>query len=510
MADGISWLWPRWILLRALGFFGLLAFYDWICSVDGLIGPFGIFPTEKYLGMTAPGADFFVKLLAEPTLFWLSTEPWMLHLVVWGGLLSSAALLLNLAPRAAITVVWLCVLSLMAPPTPVTSSTQLDLLLVELFFLAIFVAPGGLRPRLAADSPPLRLSIFLLRMTVLKVMLLNGLSKFTSGDIKWWNFTAMDHMYETAPFPTVLGYYAHQLPHAYHAFECLLMVMAEIVAPLLLLFGGRRAKISALAIWITFQLGIELTCNFGSLNLVAIIAAVVLVDDDFLASLFVRLRLATPLTQASPAFLKRWTVRLVAVLSLTSSAAFTYQVLISPQSQPPVIIGALQHWLGGLRVGNRIAIYASLPEQRVHPIIEGSNDNGKTWHEYRFRHLIQELDLMAPYRAPILPRFDAMMYSLEVDFGGQGRMVWPLIAQKIMWARPEIVSLFRENPFPDRPPDTLRLGLYSYRFVDLSTHRKTGNFWNRKYLGEGAAQLTMDRSTGQVSGAENTFPAPGR
>jgi len=52
----------------------------------------------------------------------------------------------------------------------------------------------------------------------------------------------MDVMYETSPSPTILGYWAHQLPHAYHVFEIAFTFAAELVAPLLAVFAGRRGR----------------------------------------------------------------------------------------------------------------------------------------------------------------------------------------------------------------------------------------------------------------------------
>src|SRR5688572_32818185 len=38
---------------------------------------------------------------------------------------------------------------------------------------------------------------------------------------RWMNFTIMEPMYETSPAPTVLGYHAFHLPHAFHVGEIL-------------------------------------------------------------------------------------------------------------------------------------------------------------------------------------------------------------------------------------------------------------------------------------------------
>jgi len=49
----------------------------------------------------------------------------------------------------------------------------------------------------------------------------------------------MDVMHEMAPLPTALGYWDHQLPHFFHVGEIALTFAAEIIAPVLVLFGRR-------------------------------------------------------------------------------------------------------------------------------------------------------------------------------------------------------------------------------------------------------------------------------
>ena len=98
-------------------------------------------------------------------------------------------------------------------------------------------------------------------------------------------------MIASSPFPTILGYYDHQLPHAYHVIEVALTWVAEFVAPFLAVFAGRRGRWWAFVIWTLFQAGIQATNNFGWLNTASIALGLLLLDDQMLAAAAGKLRL---------------------------------------------------------------------------------------------------------------------------------------------------------------------------------------------------------------------------
>jgi hypothetical protein len=54
---------------------------------------------------------------------------------------------------------------------------------------------------------------------------------------------------------------------------------------------------------------------------------------------------------------------------------------------------------------------------------------------------------------------------------------------RLMEGSPEVLALFEENPFPERPPRYVRAILYDYRMADLETRRRTGEWWTREPLG---------------------------
>ena len=56
---------------------------------------------------------------------------------------------------------------------------------------------------------------------------------------------------------------------------------------------------------------------------------------------------------------------------------------------------------------------------------------------------------------------------------------------------PDVLSLFKSNPFPQMPPRYVRAVLWQYWFTSMEEKRRTGNWWRRKLLGLYAPELTL-------------------
>src|SRR5271154_2288780 len=103
-------LWPRWIFLRALGIFYFSAFYSLLFQIKDLIGPSGILLARDYLQADSAAFPFW-RLLFAPTLFWFGASDRALMLVCWVGGIASLLLVVNVWPRAALAVSFVCFLS---------------------------------------------------------------------------------------------------------------------------------------------------------------------------------------------------------------------------------------------------------------------------------------------------------------------------------------------------------------------------------------------------------------
>ncbi|MBC7365639.1 MAG: lipase maturation factor family protein [Undibacterium sp.] len=488
-AANATYLWPRWLVLRAVGFVFLFVFSGIIVESRALIGPDGIVPLDEFFrqlrGLFPGAAD---ALISAPTLFWLSTAPAFITTLAWGGLVAAAALCLNLWPRLALAACWLFFLSF-ASTWRVFSPAQLDNLMLEVALLCLPFAPAGFRPGLGATSPPRPLALFMVRWLLFRVMFESGVVKLVAGDPHWRDLTAMEVMYETSPFPTLLGYWDHHLPHVYHLFEIALTFAAELAAPLLAVFGGRRGRWIALLTWTVFQIGIQLTSNFGWLNTASLGLGLLLLDDQMLASVTTRLkpsglsaRLTLPICPPVSAPSRAWRSRVLG-LALWTHFALSIVFLAKACGLPlPAALTAPVRLVSEFRSVNEYSLYATFVPDRFQVEFEGSNDAGRTWRTFDYRYLPQHPDQITPFIAPWFARFEATLQIAA--WNGRKSPVVPVVASHLLTRNPDVMRLFRTDPFPDRPPTIIRMRGYRLTFTDLDTYRRTGRFWHKELVGD--------------------------
>jgi len=496
-----SYLWPRWLVLRGVGLVYVCIFAGILQEWRALVGSQGIAPLARYCALAGDVApNLFVRVLRVPSLFLVSSDPAVISVLAWGGLAAALALLLNLWPRFALFACWAIFLSFVAT-WEVFSPTLNDRLMLETALLCLPFAPAGLRPGLGAASPPRPITIFMMRWLIIRIMLTAGLAKVLGNDPSWLGFTFMERMYATSPAPTVLGYYVFHLPHAWHIGETLFTFAAELLAPLLALFGGRRGRAIAVGIWTAFQVGIQLTGNFGWLNTAAIALGLLFLDDQMIAAALRWLRLGgwaariAALGLPAPARPSMRAVALGALLWLHFGLTiyFTVTVLrgqLAP-GLPDPLAQPLQFFFRDFRSANCYHLYVSTPPVRDDVEFAGSGDGGLTWRPYPFRYKPQAEDRMAPFLAPRFGRFEA---TLQIVLDGRLPVsVIPDTARELVRGNPDVTGLFASNPFPSSPPTQVRMMVYRYTFTDLKTHRETGRYWHKEYVGEYALPVAAGR-----------------
>jgi len=534
-----TYLWPRWIVLRAVGLVYILIFAGIIGASQALIGPHGIAPVADLFARTQKAYPGSIEpFILAPGLFWISPGQGMIVALEWLGLAAAIALVLNLWPRMALFVCWLVFLSFVSS-WGLFSPAQLDDLMLEVALICIPFAPAGYRPGLGAASPPRPVAVFIMRWLVFRIMFEDGLIKFIAGDPHWRNFTAMDIMYETAPFPTILGFLDHQMPHVYHVFEYGFTFVAEFAAPLLAVFAGRRGRWFAFWVWLAFQAGIELTCNFGWLNVASIAMGVLLLDDQMLQGFAAALRRragrrvpATPKVdaaspprsssvrgrQAASVFLKTWSLRaafaLYFYLTLVYFLTFVRIVRGLPLDGVPSVISGPRDLFWNFHSANEYKLYARFDPVRYGVEFSGSNDAGRTWRPYEYRYICQRVDQICPFIAPWFPRFEA---TLEGTDTGTGKApLFQAVAAQLLARNPEVIGLFPVDPFPDRPPTLMRMRYYQLSFTDFAAWRRNGHFWRKEYKGDYLPMLYVnedgrlaesDLAAGDAALKQGNYPA---
>jgi len=493
-----SYLWPRWIVLRGVGLVFVVIFAGILQEGSGLVGPHGLRPVADYCAQAESMLPGVVeRILRVPSLFLVSSHLATVVTLEWCGLAAAVALVLNLWPRLALFACWAIFLSFVAVWQEFASTLN-DPLILETTLLCIPFAPSGVRPGLGVASPPWPITVFMMRWLVVRVMLTAGIAKMIGGDARWLNFTFMEDMYVTSPAPTVLGYYAYHLPHAYHVFETLFTFVAELFAPILAIFGGRRGRAAAVAIWISFQIGIQLTGNFAWLNLAAITLGLLLLDDQMIVSVLRRLRALAwaerVAASARPApALRGWRQAALSAVLWPHFALSVYIPIVmlsgglvlgrvDPRTHP------LQFLVRDFRAANCYSLYITTPRVRHDVEFVGSNDDGQTWRSYAFRYRPQFEDRMPPFLGPHFSRFETGL-MIQFNYYSNARII-PDVARHLLKGDRDVVGLFAGNPFPEAPPLVVRMIVYRYSYNDLPTFRKTGRYWTKDYVADYGPPVT--------------------
>jgi hypothetical protein len=510
---------PRWIFLRALAAIYFSAFFSLLFQIEGLIGPRGILPAQRYLGAVQRAVGS-LGLWYAPTLFWLSSGSHMMMAVMWLGLIASILALCNLLPRLSFFVCFVCFLGFVTAAQDF-SSYQSDGMLLEAGFVALFFAPRGVMPGWGTASPPSRASMFLLQWEWFRIYFESGLVKLLSGDVQWRNFTAMDEYYQNGPLPTWIGWYVEHLPHWFHA-ATVAGTLAMELAIVWMLFLPRRARLICFCIVTPWEIGVIFTANYTFLNYLVLALGFLLLDDRSVRGLLPRKLRNTlpeqseeiePPREASLSILetpgdtetlagghvesratRSWTIYLrmtrlsLGAIMLTwiayATTAEMIRMLWSDMPLPAAPIIALEPF----RIANQYGLFAVMTRGRYEIEFEGSND-GQNWTPYLFRYKPQALNEAPRIYAPYQPRFEWNLWFASLGDWQQSNFVG-LTEERLLENDPDVLALFRGNPFGASPPRYIRAMLWQYWFTSIEEKRRTGNWWRRNLLGLYAPMLT--------------------
>ena len=420
-APGEPYVVARWIWLRALGLIFFSAFYSLYFQIHGLIGPRGLLPASGLLASDRA-----------------------LDVIVWTGLIASLAIVINIWPRIAIAIAGIAFFSFVMSAQDF-SGYQSDSMLLEASLLSLFL--GG-------KEPPSRASLFMMRWLWLRIYVESGVVKILSGEPQWRNLTAMDKYYENGPLPTWIGWYVQQWPHGFHAFTAGATLVIELLVAWLVLFPQPAKRICFL-ITTPLQIGIILTANYAFLNYLVLVLGFLLVHDRGAP---VSARARVPFAQ---------------VVVLPSLFAISIMMFLLPL---PIL-----SLIAPFRIINNYGLFAIMTRARYEIEFQGSND-GVRWIAYPFRYKPQNVFEAPRIFAPYQPRFDWNLWFASLGTVSENR--WVMNTEvRLLENSPQVLELFRSNPFPTRPPRSVRTIVWRYWFTTTEERRKTGAWWNRKYVG---------------------------
>ena len=171
------------LFLRGLGLTFFFAFTSLWAQAMGLFGSNGIMPAQELLSSlpTATIEQGGAGFLELPSLFlFIDPTDVALHALLLCGTLLSVALILGFLPRPVIFGLWSLYLSFFTIGQPFLGY-QWDILLLEVGFLAFFIAPGTLIPSITKEREPPLVAVWIGRLVLFKLVLSSGLRNSRAG-----------------------------------------------------------------------------------------------------------------------------------------------------------------------------------------------------------------------------------------------------------------------------------------------------------------------------------------
>lgn len=445
----------RNVFLRLLGAVFAVAFVSLAVQARVLWGARGLLPACPVA--QAPG----------PTLFRHWCDDTALVAVAWLGVLPALGLVLLAAPRWCLLACWALYLSFVNVGQAFLGF-QWDNLLLESAFFALFVAPGRLDGRHA--PPPHPVGVFLMQWLLFRLLFESGAAKLAAGDPTWRDLSAMESYYETAPLPTWIGWWMHQLPTAAHRATSALTYLVELVLPLCI-WGPRRLRRLAVGGMLAFQAFVALTANYGFFNYLSAALALWALDDHDLG-------VREHVVRAPSCWRTAALGTLAAVLVPVSLIPFFPFLRVPPALREAA--APIDRVLDRFRSINAYHLFATMTLVRREAVVEGTAD-GVAWRPYELRYKPGRVDRPPRFVAPHQPRVDFQLWFLFL--GNRGARWADTLLRRLLDDPGAVAGLLADDPFGGAPPRAVRIAVYRYRFSDRATRAATGAWWTRALEG---------------------------
>lgn len=457
------------LFLRLMAVVYFIAFYSIESQIIGLVGEQGILPLSPWLEYLL-GEHGLFAFVSFPSLFWIDSSDIALQWSAWIGCGLSLLLLFNVLPRLNLVLLFVLYLSLVQAGQTFMHF-QWDGLLLEAGFLAVFLRP---------DS---RILVFLFRWLLFRLRFMSGISKLVMGDPSWLGMTALIYYFETQPLAHGGAWYFHNLPQWVLIVATGLVLIVEILVPLMM-FLPRQYRLFAAWVTLLLQFLILISSNHNWFNLLTIFLCLFLFDDKSLKTILplsVRDWLLDPhqktmATSRTPA--RQAGIRVMAIVIFFAGVLNIYRLAADNYSDGVLDRGldVLQQW----RIVNTFHVFPTMTTRQIELKIEGSID-GKEWRSYDFRYRPNDPLERPQVVIPHHPRLDWMMWFVPMH---PKFLNWfDSLLVGLLENSPSVVGLFNNNPFPDQPPNFIRVQSWQYKLTSVEQRGKTGAWWTREYLG---------------------------
>ncbi|XP_070554416.1 lipase maturation factor 2-like [Ptychodera flava] len=264
----------------------LFAFASLYNQIPGLYGNKGLLPAHLVLkedGRTPE--DSFKKL---PTLLWFAPRIGLdidttMDLICLLGIAISLISMISktLRDTCSFVIMWFLYFS-MYQVGQTFLWFQWDILLLEVGFLTILVAPFNLlKWKPVSHYQHDRITMWLVKWLLFRLMFASGIVKLTSQCPTWWGLTALTYHYETQCIATPLAWYAHQLPVWFQKLSVVFTYVIEIALPFLFFSPVRSMRIFGGISQVFLMILILLTGNYNFFNVLTAVLCLSTLDDDF-------------------------------------------------------------------------------------------------------------------------------------------------------------------------------------------------------------------------------------
>ncbi|HVZ89750.1 MAG TPA: lipase maturation factor family protein [Polyangia bacterium] len=505
---------PRWpwtfdsgpavggLFTRLFALIWLSAWVSLAVQVRVLIGGRGLLPVSALMqaARNAPGVTIFDL----PTIFWRFHSDGLLVAGTMVGVALAVAALLGWRTRTCFAISTVLYLSYATVGRDFLSF-QWDNLLLECGLLASF---------LPADRPA-PLVHLLFRLVLFKLYFESGVAKWQSPSSDWQDGSAMTVYYETAPLPTWIAYTAHHLPVVWHHLESRLTLLLELAFPFLI-FGPRRARLTAAVSFGFFQILNAATANYGFFCYLAAILNVFLLDDvdvqrardraapfvpPVVCKLIARLRapIAGPATTPPGGPAKSpigpWPGRIAAAIWIAVSLVdglveFTEPGRVLALAMPVFELNQR------FRLVNTYHLFASITRERIEPEFQvlPAGDPEKAaddaWTPLYMWHKPGDPRRAPDFVAPHQPRVDFQLWFYGLSFQRREPSYVTALVERLCEDPAAVQPLFRA-PLPPHPA-AVRIVFWRYQFTSRAERRATGAWWRRTRVASSRAIPCLD------------------
>jgi hypothetical protein len=457
-------------------------------QIDVLLGSRGLLPAATF---AAAARSQDLPFHVAPSVFLWGASDGALHAGVAAGVALAVLAFAGVAPRLCFALGTALYLSY-AVAGRTFLSFQWDNLLLECGLVA------ALLPR----DRPARWAHVLGRVLLFKLYWESGIAKWGSPLHDWQDGSAMTFYYETAPLPTRWALFAHALPASFHHLESWFTLFFELAVPFAI-FGPRRARLGAFAVFTAFQVVNVATANYGFFAYLAAALHVFLLDEGDVVAARARLERRAPalrrlrvrarwlelrvhraVARLRP---RGWEVPVVPRRGLSIAAVGGYVGIslcdgIAHFSGSPSLVeqvAPVQRLFGPFRLVNTYHLFAAITRERIEPELQ--TFDGATWAGHDLHHKPGDPGRAPDVVAPHQPRVDFQLWFYGLSFRhGTPAYVAALLDRACH--DPRAIQALFPGRLPERAA-AVRMGFHRYHLATPDQRRAAGVWWTREWVG---------------------------